>query len=484
MPGASVQNGIDARLSRDAMSARLAIAANAAPELVTADACLLELQNLGIQLTKSVKEQVESLVARHAAQPDTPTEIELRGEPPTPGRDGRFDWAPECDPEASRRKAGEEAEQVDFYQQSAFITVSRGQQIGRMIQPAPGEPGTNLCGEPVAPRPGKPCPVTVDPNSVAADADGVCRSLIDGVIHFEHGKLAVRPQLDIAGYVDFDTGNIDFKGDVTINKGVRDLFRVRATGAVCIRQLVEAATIEAGGDLALIGGMAAKQRGRLDVGGNMTARYLDNVVGSVKRDVEVEREIIQCQLDVSGRLLVERGALIGGRARVGGAVRVAELGSRAHLKTELVLATLPEIEQMIQRLQQHISDLQQQREKIEAELMELSRSPNLDQFGQSRLTELMKSGPELDQRIEAVESRLPLLQQRLDSQRGVDLIATKAVHCGTVIRVEETEITLHDSIHSALRMFWNRERRLLVAVGDGSAVPANQHPMLRVRRVG
>ena len=104
-----------------------------------------------------------------------------------------------------------------------------------------------------------------------------------GVLQFRANKITISQALVIDDYVDFSTGNIDFDGDVQVRRGVRDKFRIRATGKVEVQGLIEAAHIETGGDFEAATGMAAKETGRVQIGGSLTAKYLECVHGTVKK---------------------------------------------------------------------------------------------------------------------------------------------------------------------------------------------------------
>lgn len=483
MSQAAAQSGILVRVAGDAMSARVTISAEIDPSFVCVEAVLMELRGQSIQLTKAVQAEVEALIERFADVVEGEAELVLEGTPPVPGVDGRFEWEPGRDPTEAARGPADETANVNHYERSPFVTVEPDEPIGRVVPPTAGESGLNLRGEPVPAKAGRPASVSVDARTIAVDGDGVCRALIAGVIHYKGNKLSINPQLEVNEFVDFHTGHIRFAGNVVARKGVRDRFQVSATGSVSIAQLVEAAIVEAGADLHMPGGMAAKGIGRISVGQDLHARYLANVSGLIKRDAAVDREIIQCRLGVNRNLRVERGSLIGGVTRVGGAVHLGELGSRAHLATLLVLGTLPELEQMMRQLEEHMADLRGKINAVDQELTQLCSHPNLPSDQQKRLTELMEAGPSLEARLAEAEQRQRKLVDRFELARRVDLRVDDAVHAGAAVRVDSREIVFDDSIHKPVRIAWTRQRRLVVSVGDGTLHPVEQSPFVKVQAV-
>ena len=89
----------------------------------------------------------------------------------------------------------------------------------------------------------------------------------DGHLTFAHEAFQVSPLLEIQGDVDYSTGNIDFSGDVHICGDVRENFTVHAQGTVTVDGLVEAATVEAGGDLVIARGVVGDGRALLKSNG-------------------------------------------------------------------------------------------------------------------------------------------------------------------------------------------------------------------------
>lgn len=480
MPVIDAKDRIEATLSADAMSASLVVAPDADPASVTGEACAQRLSDAGMQLNEAIREQIDRFIAGRASRADAPGTLAIAGQAPTAGEDGWFAWEPACDPALVQERGHTEDDRVDFYERGRFISVARGQVIGRLHEPTEGEPGVDLRGEAIAATPGQPCPLSFDAGSIATDPEGVCRSLTDGVIHAGGEQVTIDPHLEIHGSVDFDTGNIDFKGDVSILQGVRDRFAVRADGCVSIFQLVEAAQVEAGRDLLLAGGMAGKERGRIGVGGDVVARYLDGVIGDVAGDVRVEREVIQCQLTVGGQMHLERGVIIGGLNRVAGAVRIVELGSRAHLETVLILATVPRVEDMIARVDEHLPRLRAQRDAVAADLTRLRDMRSRGPADPARLAEVQRTAPQIASRIEVVERQANQLREHYEARRSTDLIAERAVHAGAVIEVDHHRIAFIDSIHARVRLAWHAGRRLMITIGDRTPSPIARCPAVRI----
>jgi uncharacterized protein len=255
-------------VSRDGLRADLVIEASAPLEEITPEICLGHLYELGLRIDDEAKTRVQELIVAAGATPDEATRATiLTGMPPQHGQDGRVEWhVEEPEPEsegddadgASEGEGGGDA--VCFYSRSAFVMVKAGQVLGKVTVPTEGRGGRDVAGRQLAARSGKPARMRFD-DSIRVDDDGTLTAKIDGMLDRTRDSASIKEFLEITGYVDFETGNIDFPGAVQVRKGVRDLFEVRCGGTLDVAGLVEMATIVTGGDFTARRGMAGREKG-------------------------------------------------------------------------------------------------------------------------------------------------------------------------------------------------------------------------------
>jgi len=111
--------------------------------------------------------------------------------------------------------------------------------------------------------------------------------------------VSVRLVAQISGNVDYETGNIDFKGNVEIKGTIVGGFKVKATGDITVSESVEdGAEIQAGGDLKVGQGIVGENT-QVKVVGGIMAKYIqdatlwaggDVVVGSYIRTAHVHSD--------------------------------------------------------------------------------------------------------------------------------------------------------------------------------------------------
>ena len=333
------QAAIEVKIDEEASVATVAIPDDFDPALLDATLLAKLAEQRGIAVDSAVKTRLLQIVETFRDVPKRLEQVIARSIPPVDGQDGRLEWMKDLDPTAgpTAAVAPDDSDAVDYYNQISYVRVAEGAHVATLHEPTLGEDGRDVIGRTIKAKPGRRCDVKIA-SSLAVDESGRVVSQISGILQHERGVLKVNRLFEVRGNIDFATGNIDFDGTVIVREGIRDRFILSATEDIIVDGLIEAATINCGGNFTCNQGMAAKGRGQLVIEGDALAGYLNDVKGCIKGNLSVRRELINCALVVSGNLICDQGALIGGEMAVGGSVEVAVLGSNAGRPTRLILA--------------------------------------------------------------------------------------------------------------------------------------------------
>ena len=187
-----------------------------------------------------------------------------------------------------------------------------------------------------------------------------------GHVEFNGRTFQVKPVMEINGNVDYSTGHINFLGDVHVHGDVCTGFTVRAMGNITIDGVVEAATVEAGGDLVMVKGAQGDNRAVLRASHSIFAKYLENCCVYAMEDLHADC-IISCDVYCDGlvEVLSGRGTIIGGSIRAAHEVNASVLGARSETRTDVVLGGLPCQEFDHEVLVREITGLEEELEKME-----------------------------------------------------------------------------------------------------------------------
>lgn len=230
---------------------------------------------------------------------------------------------------------------ADYRAMNYMQSIKEGDVICDIIAPKPGVAGVKVDGTVAEPAAVKPATIPNGPNTVISEDGTKLLAAKEGHLEFDGSKFCVKVLLDIPGDVDYNTGNIDYNGDIHIRGDVRETFVVKATGNITVDGLVEAATLEAGGDILISCGVHGNDSAVIKCGGNLRAKYLDDVVAYAGKSVFAD-SIISSQVysDDTIQVTSGRGVIIGGTLVAANSIKAKTLGTESGRKTELEIGTL------------------------------------------------------------------------------------------------------------------------------------------------
>ena len=321
--------------------------------------------------------------------------ILARGVDPVSGRDGWFELLVKTSGDDACFEEDEQGN-VDLRNRHAYSEIEPGQKLGLVHPPQEGIAGIDVLGLSVPALPGTPFVLTIGEGIRLKFDDRVAFATKSGRALFEKGKLSVVDLLVIPGNVDLNIGDIDFYGFVDIKGDVPDDFDIKATKGIKISGCVGACRIESGGTIEITS-MAGKGNGQIICHGDLHAGYLNQVEVNCFGDVSVLNEIRNSVVKATGQIMVERGAIIGGRCIAMDGIESKDLGTRSGLKTHVVAGVYFPDSDRFDYLRDQLKNLHQQIESINLALGPLRAH--------------LKRG---NDNAAAAETRLAILNEQLD----------------------------------------------------------------------
>lgn len=366
-----------------------------------------------------------------------------RGTPVTEGEDGSIEERyPRQRPQGVQV---DELGQVDYRSQSYVQVVQKGEVICDIIPPVPGTDGVRVDGKAIQPRGVKPAKVPKGSNTTISEDGAQLIATMDGHLEYSGSAFQIKPMLEVGNNVDYSTGNIDFRGDVHIRGDIRENFSVRATGTVTVDGLVEAATVEAGGDIVIAKGVLGDNKALLKAKGSVRARYLESCV-VYSGDCTYADCIMACQIFSDNAISVTtgRGTVIGGGLTAACRVEAKIIGSKSGRETEITLGALPYVQEEkrnneidLEAIKEELAELERQLNYLEAK-QGIAGSSGQIAKGRLRKSVLAMKVDKLARRQEELEEMTSDLSQcRLE--------------CGTVYPV--TKLTIGSSVRNIEQMW-------------------------------
>lgn len=247
---------------------------------------------------------------------------------------------------------------VDFFNLNTISHCRKGQVLARIIPEVKGQSGRNIFGVELEPREVKPILFHFGRNIDVSEDNLSLISKVDGHVTLVEDKVFVSDILEVEN-VDNSTGNIEFEGSVQINGNVISNFAVNAKGNVIVNGVVEGAVITAGGDIVIARGMNGMGKGKLQAGGNIIAKFLENVEASAGGYVQTESILhsnvsAEKYIDVDGK----RGFITGGHVVAAEKLSVKTLGSEMGASTVVEVGANPKMKEEYLQLQKNIAETQ------------------------------------------------------------------------------------------------------------------------------
>lgn len=250
-----------------------------------------------------------------------------RGQPATDGKDGVLE---ELFPRERQLAPVEKGGCIDFKDLNWVQSVQKDQVICRITPAERGADGWDVRGRTCTARAGAEPKLPMGSN-VVKNADGTALiAACEGQLDFVSGKFQVSKVLHIQGDVDGSVGNLTMTGDIIIHGNVSEGYTVKATGNVVVQGLVEAAFIEAGGNIHIQQGMMGNSKGKLKAKGEIRCQFMENCIVEAKGSIYAN-SMIGCQISTDESVIVTggKGIIIGGKITACSAIEAKSIGTES-----------------------------------------------------------------------------------------------------------------------------------------------------------
>lgn len=443
--GAARDAEVSVEVSSDKMSALLSITPPCGGSAVSIEQIRRALATS--QVTSGILEEA----LEQAAASGTAVQMEIaRGREATNGEDGSLECLIEM--VRTRHPHIDEHGIADYRDLGGIVVVHQGQQLMRKHPPTPGENGENVLGQVIVAKPGKDIMFAPQLKGAMIDPQdpAILIAEIAGQPVLANYGMTVEPTITIPT-VDLATGNIDFEGTVNISGDVHAGMSIRATGDIHIGGTVEAAILDAGGDIIVKGGIIGhgeihEQPGkaeksmiaRVRAGASCSAHFIENASIEVKDSILVDRLVMQSELIATNQIIVGKpgtgqGNIIGGLIEATLLVQAGEIGSSAGVRTRILVGTNPYLHENLKHAQSALQKKNHELEELEKLLAFIVANPE-------RMKPEIKHKAEnthtlLGQEIESALQELDEISLQLDLAEDARVVAEKAVYSNVQIEI-------------------------------------------------
>ncbi len=281
-----------------------------------------------------------------------------QGKPAKSGRPGQIKYY--FDTKYLKAGALHEDGQIDYKDRGEIPHVPKGALLAEKIPMIEGEKGIDVYGFPINMEPVRDIHLKAGTGVELLEDGQKAFSKIDGQPDASPGgKISILSELKIQGDVGYETGHIDFDGNVNVSGIVQSGFRVKAANLVANE--VMKAEIELTGDLKVTGGIIDA---KLNLQGGIKAKYLHNATISAFGDVEVQKEIIDSKIETSGMCIVKSGKIISSEISAKNGILANQIGTDLSSPCSLTVGVDSYLDKKNKKIQTRISALLQQKNEL------------------------------------------------------------------------------------------------------------------------
>lgn len=375
------------------------------------------------------------------------------GKQPVPGKDAEIIL--HFKTEKSHGKISETG-RMDYKEKEAVVNVSKGTLIAEKIPMVEGEEGFKVNGTPILP------PKVSDANlilgqNIDIDNEGLKYFAgVDGHVQLKGREIHVLPHFKVKGDVDLESGNITFVGNVEVFGTVREGFSVMAGGDIVVRGIVEDAKLEAGGNITINKGVAAKGNGHILAKGSITTTFAENANMEAKGDIIIKDEVLNSKLNALGKVILKekKGAIRGGRITAKLGIEAKTVGSESMSSTQLLVGV---DFVAYKRLTQIVKDMKVCDRNLEKIIVSLGptlanqKIPKLDKYPPKKrevIRKVLQQKRKIEKDKEALVEEKKEIEKELDIYKSSTVKITGDVFSGTRITISNLVYTVEKPLHN------------------------------------
>jgi uncharacterized protein (DUF342 family) len=329
---------------------------------------------------------------------------------------------------------------VDFKELGLIKNVYEGEAVCVKTPATPGVPGTNVCGEAIPAQPGRDIPLPIG-QGTAASPDGLTIvTKISGQVDLINNRVTVMKQYEIPENVDYNTGNIDFVGNVVIGGDVCAGFTVKAEGNVLVKGSIDGGTVIAKGNITVVNGVKSQSDSKVSCGGDLRCKFLQNA----NVDADGSLETTSCINSVvrvgdTARFTGSQAMLVASRVSAGKLIETLNIGSKSSKAVSVIEVGInPRMSERASQIPAEITALNSKLNslgKLISLYRQLQAANRLDDEKQAELNKLNATSQLAEQQLLAVTQEKDEVDEQMKSLGYGTLKVFGTAYAGTQINI-------------------------------------------------
>lgn len=332
---------------------------------------------------------------------------------------------------------------VDYKNLDLVKNVENEQPLCIIIAPTEGKNGTNVFGKTILAKSGKPVLSMTGKNTLLSDDGRVITAAKRGYVSFINGKIIVNDTLFIKENVDNSTGNIKTNSNVVISGTILSGFSVESDGNIQVDGTISGALVKAKGNIVLRNGIVG---GKLECDGDLSTKFIENcdvfVKGSLKSDYILNSRVV-CAKNIEA--IGSKSKIVGGSLIAGEDIKAQTIGTISYTKTYIEIGTDTEVIKKQQEIAKMIPDLESKIQSLQSLLslfQQLQKANRLTDDKRQGFEDAIYSYKESSSQLIKCRQELSEITESIKEKGYGKIICTGTIYPGTTVKIGEFSLLI------------------------------------------
>lgn len=338
---------------------------------------------------------------------------------------------------------------VDYRELNAINNISKDDILAEIIPPIDGINGRKVTGEEIPFKKGRIPKFKKGKNTYISHDGLYLKSETDGIIEFKNGNIKVLEIL-VVHSVDNSIGNIDFLGNVVVNRDILNGFKVKSIGSVEVKGALEGGYIESEDDVLIRQGIQGYNRLSVNTKGNLATKFIENSTINVKGNITAEAIMHSNVNSKSNILLVgKKGLIVGGICRASQEIRAKIIGSTMATTTVVEVGIDPQLKERYVEIEKELESNREKLRKINQSLNVLDvlkKANKLDGNKEKLYEDLLKAIKTITFKNENLENEFTKLSKDIENLSAGKIKVADTIYPGVKVVIGNSYLFVREEM--------------------------------------
>ena len=342
---------------------------------------------------------------------------------------------------------------VDFRNVELVVTVSKDQELARLIAPTKGTPGLDIFGQKVPATDGTPAKLPLGANTAQSPTNpSVMVAATDGNVKYNGAVVEISEGFFVKGNVDFSTGNIRYAKSVIVGGDIGSGFRVECGGDLQASGTIEDAELIVGGNVLCKLGFVGTGKGVIDAKGDVNLAFMKNQIVKCRQNVVIAKEALNCTVYARKTISVHGNPLsiAGGKMMARDSITAYTIGNAGGMKSIIEIGTDFALIDELQKTEGQLAELLENKRKLSLSCKKYERLLEIKQKLAEReeglYAKLKATLAKFDLQLKALEERKKIITLNMYEFKNAHIKIEHAAMPGTVFKIGSRMLQLKEEV--------------------------------------